>query len=34
MKKAGLSLRGRGWGFPPATMNVVTGYFLKKIEEA
>ena len=29
----GLSLRGRGWGFPLATMNVVPGYFHRKIEE-
>ena len=33
MKKAGLSLRVRGWGFPLTTMNVVTGYFHEKIEE-
>ena len=24
---AGLLLRGRGWGFPPATMEVAPGYF-------
>ena len=29
----GLSLRGRGRGFPPATMRVIPGYFHKKIEE-
>ena len=29
----GLSLRGGGRGFPPATMNVVPGYFQRKIEE-
>ena len=28
----GLSLRGRGWGFPLATMNVAPGYFQRKIE--
>ena len=30
---AGLSLRGGGWGFPPATMNVFPGYFQRKIKE-
>ena len=29
----GLSLRGGGWGFPPATMNLAPGYFQRKIEE-
>ena len=29
----GLSLRGVGWGFPLATMNVAPGYFQRKIEE-
>ena len=29
----GLSLRGGGWGFPPATMNVAPGYFDRKSEE-
>ena len=29
----GLSLRGRGQGFPPATMNMAPGYFHRKIEE-
>ena len=29
----GLSLRGGGRGFPPATMNLAPGYFDKKIEE-
>ena len=29
----GLSLRAGGRGFPPATMNVVPGYFHWKIEE-
>ena len=29
----GLSLRGAGQGFSPATMNVALGYFHKKIEE-
>ena len=28
----GLSLRGGGWGFPLATMNVAPGYFHRKIE--
>ena len=28
----GLSLRGGGWGFPLATMNVVPGYFHREIE--
>ena len=27
------ALRGGGGGFPPATMNVVLGYFHRKIEE-
>ena len=31
--KTGLSFRGGGGGFPPATMNVVPGYFHRKIEE-
>ena len=33
--QGGLSLRGGGWGFPSATtcMNVVPGYFHRKIEE-
>ena len=26
----GLSLRGNGWGFPPATKNVAPGYFHRK----
>ena len=25
IKSSGLSLRGGGWGFPPATMNVAPG---------
>ena len=29
----GLSLRARGWGFPPATMTVVLGCYYWKIEE-
>ena len=29
----GLSLRGGGRGFPPATKNVAPGYFHRKIEE-
>ena len=29
----GLSLRGGAQGFPPATMNVVPGYFRRKREE-
>ena len=29
----GLSLRGGSWGFPPATMNVVPGYFRRTLEE-
>ena len=29
----GLSLRGRGREFPPATMNMAPGYFHRKIEE-
>ena len=29
----GLSLRGGGWGFLPATVNVAPGYFRRKIEE-
>ena len=33
MHSAGLSLRGGGQGFPPATMNVAPGYFHRKIEE-
>ena len=32
-KWTGLSLRARGQGSPPATMNVVPGYFLREIEE-
>ena len=32
-KNAVLPLRGGDWGFPPATMNVVPGYFQRKIEE-
>ena len=28
----GLSLRGGGRGFPPATMNMAQGYFQRKIE--
>ena len=27
------SLRGGGWGFSPATINVLPGYFHRKIEE-
>ena len=30
---AGLSLRGGGRGFPPATKNVAPAYFHRKIEE-
>ena len=30
---AGLSLRGGGRGFPPATMNKTPGYFQRKIKE-
>ena len=30
---AGLSLRGGGQGFPPPAMNVILGYFHRKIEE-
>ena len=30
---SGLSLRPGGQGFPPATINMVPGYFHKKIEE-
>ena len=30
MKKAGLSLRDGGCGFPLATINVAPGYFRKK----
>ena len=30
--KAGLSLRGRGRGFPPVTKNVAPSYFHRKIE--
>ena len=29
----GLSLRGGGQEFPPATMNMAPGYFHRKIEE-
>ena len=29
----GLSLRGRGWGFAPATKNAAPGYFHRKMEE-
>ena len=29
----GLSLRGKSWGFPLATMNVDPGYFQRKVEE-
>ena len=29
----GLSLRGGGRGFPPATMNVFPGYFQRKIKK-
>ena len=29
----GLSFRGGGRGFPPATMNVFPGYFQKKMKE-
>ena len=29
---SGLSLRGGGRGFPPATVNVAPGYFHRKIE--
>ena len=29
----GLSLRGGGQGFPPATINVTPGYFYWKMEE-
>ena len=32
-KTAGLSLRGGGWGFPPATLSVIPSYFHRKIEE-
>ena len=32
-KPPGLPLRGRRWGFPPASMNVAPGYFHRKIEE-
>ena len=32
LKKAGLSVRGGGRGFPSATMNVVNGYFQERIE--
>ena len=28
----GLSLRGGGWGFPLAIMNVAPGYFHREIE--
>ena len=28
--QSGLSLRGGGWGFLPATMNVAPGYFKGK----
>lgn len=31
-KYAGLSLRARGRGFPPARMNMIPGYFYSKIE--
>ena len=31
--KPGLSLRGGGRGFPPATKNVAPAYFHRKIEE-
>ena len=31
--RAGVSLRGGGWGFPPATMNMALGYFQRKITE-
>ena len=31
--RPGLSLRGGGRGFPPATKNVAPGYFYWKIEE-
>ena len=27
-----LSLRGEGWGFTPATMNMDPGYFQRKME--
>ena len=30
---SGLSLKGRGGGFPPATKNVSPSYFRRKIEE-
>ena len=33
MLLTGLSLRGRGWGFPPATMNVAPKCSQRKIEE-
>ena len=29
----GLSFKGGGWGFPPATMNVVAGYLRRKRQE-
>ena len=31
--QSGLSLRGRGWGFAPATKNAAPGYFHRKMEE-
>ena len=31
--RAGVSLRGGGWGFPPATTNMALGYFQRKITE-
>ena len=31
--RPGLSLRGGGRGFPPATKNVAPGYFHRKKEE-
>ena len=30
---SGLSLRGRGRGFPPATKNMAPGFFNREIEE-
>ena len=30
---SGLSLRGGGQGFPPATMNMFPGYFHQEIEQ-
>ena len=32
LKEAGLSVGGGGRGFPPATMNVVNGYFQERLE--